>query len=208
MGDFIVIRPRDDGAARQASDWCDSLIKKFTKAGHYKHNDVDDHSPADKATISAALSGTGDLICYFGHGNETAWLTGGSATVDASNVGVASPKAVVSIACKTACLLGPDSVTSGIICWLGFTINVPVVSPHRTHDPFGDAIVNGLAGLGKGKSMQQVRDDIASNLDQLSVAFDTGALNSHPASTLCYFSAMCLRDHVVVHGNSAHKPLP
>jgi len=208
MGDFIVVRPRDDAPARQASDWCDTLSTQLIAVGHSKSADIDDSSPPDTATICAAIGGIGDLICYFGHGDETAWLTGGAVTIDAGNVASAGGKAVVSIACKTARDLGADAVTAGVACWLGFTIKVPVIVPHRTRDPFCDAIVDGLASLGMHKSMQQARDDIFSNLDQLAEDFDTGSLRSHPASALGYFSAMCLRDHVVVHGNSAHRPLP
>jgi len=208
MGSFTLVRPKDDAAARQSSDWCDSLCSNLTTNGHSKIDDVDDTSPPNTANILAAIGKKGDLICYFGHGDGAAWLTAGMPTLDGRNVSAASGKAVVSIACKTGIHLGPDAITAGAICWLGFTIKVPVMSPHKLRDPFGDAIVNGLSVLGGHKSMQDARVEIYKNLNQLVDDFDTGPLSSHPASALGYFSAMSLRDHIVVHGNSAHQPLP
>jgi peptidase C25-like protein len=208
MGGFIVIRPKDDAAARQSSDWCDSLCARLSANGHLKTADIDDLSPPDATHILGAFAKGGELICYFGHGDEAAWLTSDVPTIDTTNVKAARAKSVVSIACKTAKVLGPDAITAGVTCWLGFTIKVPVMSPHKSRDPIGDAIVDGLSGLGVSKSMQQVRDDIYSHLDKLVADFDTGSLSSHPASALGYFSAMSLRDHIVVHGNPAHQPLP
>jgi hypothetical protein len=208
MGKFIVIRPKDDAAARQSSDWCDTLCGNLVADGHIELADVDDTSPPDTANITTALRKGGDLICYFGHGDETAWLTVGVPTIDATNISAAKGKAVVSIACKTGKDLGPDAITAGVICWLGFTIKVSVMSRHKTRDPFGDAIVKGLSVLGVHKSMQEARDEICSNLDQLVTDFDTGgSLSSHPASVIGYYSAMSLRDHIVAHGNFAHRPL-
>src|SRR6266404_7302432 len=86
MGSFTVVRPKDDAAARQSSDWCDSLCSDLTTNGHSKIDDVDDTSPPNTANIVAAIGKKSDLICYFGHGDGTAWLTAGLPTLDARNV--------------------------------------------------------------------------------------------------------------------------
>lgn len=209
MGSFAVVRPRDDADAQQASDWCDDLVTKLTGDGHSKIADVDDRMPPNTANIVAALGLLAvDLVCYFGHGDEHSWLTNQSSTVDASNVKAAQGKAVVSVACKTACNLGPAAITSGVVSWLGFTIKVVVMRPHKTVDPVGDAIVGGLSCLGGQGTMQQARDEIATNCGQLIDEFDTGRFSNFPEARLGYYAAMALRDHVVVHGTPSHQPLP
>ncbi|MBV9771532.1 MAG: hypothetical protein JOZ32_18320 [Bryobacterales bacterium] len=105
MGSFAIICPRDDGPAQQASDWARDIILQLTGSGHHKIADIDDRTPADTVNIFTALSGSSDLACYFGHGDENSWITAKSSTLDASNVRAAkgSPakgRAIVSIACK------------------------------------------------------------------------------------------------------------
>ncbi|WP_447600333.1 C25 family cysteine peptidase [Nitrospira sp. Nam80] len=202
MSKFIVIRPKDDAIAQQASVWCDDLVQKFSKNRHTKVNDVDDGAPPDTGNIVLALQAGADLICYFGHGDENSWLTNFKATIDNTNIRNANQKAVVSVACKTACVLGPTAITAGIVSWLGFTIKVPVMTPHKNRDPIGEAIVDGLALLGNHLTMQEARDRIADNCDKLIVEFDTGTLRNHPGNLIGYYAAMSVRDHVVVHGNT------
>lgn len=170
--------------------------------------DVDSGTPADATEITKVLGGSADLICYFGHGDEDHWLTSGAPTIDAGNVSAAAGKAILSIACRAGRNLGPDAITAGVISWLGFTIAVPVIAPHKTHDPIGEAIVRALAGLGGKGTMQQARDDMAAEFDQLVDDYDTGKFSTHPAAPLGYFAAMCLRDHVVLHGKTSCQPLP
>jgi hypothetical protein len=210
MGSFVLIRPQDDAESRQASDWGKMISEYWTKVTvHTKSQDINQYSPADAKTISAAIGSSADLVLYFGHGDDTSWLTSGSATIDASNVHPASGKAVVSVACKTGCNLGPDAITVGVRSWLGFTIMVAVVAMHKTRDPFGDAMYKGIQCLGSGGSMQNARDAIVSELDQLRKDFDKGgSLNTHPAWQLGMFAAIALRDHTVLHGDAAYCPLP
>lgn len=209
MGDFAVIRPRDDAAAQQAADWCDQLVSDFLAAGHAVSADVDDTSPADTANIISALGSSATLVCYFGHGDDDSWLTGGTATIDASNVGAGAGKAVVSVACRTGRNLGPDAITAGVTSWLGFTIKVPVfaIALYKNVDPIGEAIVGGLSGLGTGGTMGQARAAIEANCDQLAADFDSGPLATHPVSQIGYYAALSLRDHVVLHGSSGFAPL-
>ena len=204
---FSTIRPQDDANSQQCSDWADNLITSLTASGHTKAIDVDNLTPADTPNIVAALKSSSNLICYFGHGDESNWLTHNATTVDKSNVSAAAGKAVVSVACKTARGLGPDAITAGVEAWLGFTCKVPVITPHKGVDPVGDAIVDGLTVLGAAKTMQEARDEIRSKMDQLVTEYDTGKYALHPAANIGYFAALALRDHVVVHGNTGFVPL-
>jgi hypothetical protein len=206
MPSFALIRPKDDAVAHQASDWGDSVESAFLGSGHTKSVNVDDLSPAN---IVAALGTLASLICYFGHGDECSWLTRGARTVFAADFTRAAAKGVVSIACKTGCHLGPDAITAGVEAWLGFTSNVAVtgIGPHKGADPFGDAIVAGLSVLGASQTMQQSRDQLYSELDQLSIEYDTGKFNSHPGAGLKYFAAIAMRDHLVLHGTATFIPL-
>jgi hypothetical protein len=211
VGSFTIIRPSDDANARQSAHWGDVLIGKFTANGHTKGADVDGRTgrtPPNTKNIVAAVSAKTDLVCYFGHGDEDSWLTSSAPTLDASNVVSANGKAVVSVACKTGCNLGPAAITGGAIAWLGFTIKVAIIAPHKNIDPICDAIVDGLNCLSNHRTMQEARDDISTNFDQLASDYDTGKYKSHPASEFGYFAAICLRDHVVLHGATSCKPLP
>src|SRR5271170_1072860 len=123
MGSVILIRPRDDAASRQASDWGDSLRNTFAGIGHTIAANADDTTPPDRVNILRALGKAADLVCYFGHGDEKSWLTNAGQTLDARNVTTLRKKTIVSVACKTACTLGPDAITAGAECWLGFTIS-------------------------------------------------------------------------------------
>jgi hypothetical protein len=208
VGSFVVIRPSDDAPARQASDWCDDLIALLTPA-HHKAADVSDRTPAGASQVQTAAATACDVVFYFGHGSFDRWVTSGTTTLDASSASALSGKPVVSIACKTARDLGPDAITAGATAWLGFTIKVPVIKPHRTKDPLGEAIVNALSCLANGDAMQQARDAVAANLDGLVSDYDTGGVYAHhPEAGIAYYAVMCLRDHVIVHGTPGHVPLP
>jgi hypothetical protein len=207
MPSFALIRPRDDKRSQQASDWGDLVSVAFVHAGHTKLVDVDDFSPADRAHIIPALGSPVTLICYFGHGTERSWLTGGASTVTAANFTWAVSKAVVSVACRTGCNLGPDAITSGVEAWLGFTINVAVIDPHKGVDPIGDAVVAALSVLAAGRTMQECRDQLYSELDAVATGYETGRFSTHPGAPLKYFVAIAMRDHLVLHGTASFQPL-
>jgi hypothetical protein len=208
MGRYVVIRPEDDANAQRASEWCDNLMSHSSFAGHKCVEDVDGSSPADQANVSAALGQTAELVLYFGHGDESSWTTSGSATLDTSNVsGAASQKAVVSVACKTSCLLGPAAITGGVTAWLGFTTKVPVTDKHKGADPIGDGLVEALSCLGAGDSMQDAYDAVVAEFDRLTNEFDTGSLSRLYISPLGYFGSMAVRDHCVVNGTASFQPL-
>lgn len=207
MGDFTLVHPRDDAIARQASDWCQELAKQFQQNGHTLVSEVNDTTPPSQSNIVNCLGHRSDLICYFGHGDEDSWLTSGSPTIESANISSAANKAVVSIACKTGQNLGPSAITAGVVAWLGFTVKVAVNPIYKGSDPVGEAIVDGLACLGTGGSLQDAHDRMASNFDQLVQDYDTGSLSRIPDAGLGYFSCMIMRDRIVVHGNVNHTPL-
>jgi hypothetical protein len=214
VSDFVLIHPRDDGAARVASDWGKSLETALGAKGHKVSVEVtdvrvkkSDLSPADTTNISSALGEPVNLICYLGHGDTHNWLTGGAPTVSSKDFIAAKSKAIVSIACKTGRSLGPDANTAGVEAWLGFSSKVAVVNTNGRY-PIGDAIVDGLSVLGSGKTMQEARDEVYAQLDQVVKDYDMGGkYQSHSTATLGYFSALAMRDHLVLHGTASFAPL-
>jgi hypothetical protein len=206
MSDFVLIHPRDDGKAQRASVWARALEASLVAGGHNVVSDVTDLTPADTANIRSALGAAATLICYFGHGETHSWLTAGAVTVNATDFPAAVGKAVVSIACKTGCNLGPDAITSGVETWLGFTSRVAIMATAAGTYPLGDAIVDGLSLLGTSKTMQEARDEIYANLDQVLKDYDTGGKYATDP-VIGYWSALAMRDHLVLHGNVAFKPL-
>jgi len=207
MANFIVVRPRDDTSARQASDWCDALVSELSQNGHTLVEDVDDTSPPKVSQILAALARNGLLVCYFGHGNNDNWLTSGNVTVDKSNVSAAAGKAIVSIACKTGRNLGSDALTAGVRAWLGFTVRVPVLAPHKNRDPIGNTMVDALAVLGTGGTMQDAHDAIERGFGGLADDYDTGPLSGQHNSVTGYLASIVLRDHVSLDGTGSFLPL-
>jgi hypothetical protein len=208
MSDFTTIQPRDDSVSIISGRWCEELSDQLRAKRHTRTLDIDDSTPADRSTIEAGIPKGGRLVCYFGHGDQDSWSTGGVPTIDGANVIAASGKAVVSVACKTGKHLGPDAITAGAESWLGFTISVPVFT-HGGTDPIGDALINALQVLGDGDSMQDAKDKLFSELDALIGDFDDGgSLSSLPIATLGYFAAMSLRDHINLIGNHHDCPLP
>jgi hypothetical protein len=174
---------------------------------------VDSTTPANLKNVEAAYKSSGDLLCYFGHGETDRWETNAVATLKSTKLPTTCPPAVISIACKTGCSLGPAAITSGVTAWLGFTVKVGVIAPYNTSshgpvDTIGDSIVNGLKVLDTGASMQDARDEIEAELNQLVADYDTGGKYSHhPDAAIGYFVAGYMRDHIVLHGRTAHSPL-
>ena len=208
MSSFSVIRPRDDAEAQQASDWADNLVQEFTNAGHFLTTDVDDTTPADAANVLGVLGGADPLVCYFGHGDANSLLANGSATADVKTIQAMTGMAIVAIACKTASGLAPAAIKAGAEAWLGFTISLPVIAPHKGVDPIGEAIVRGLAGLGNHGTMQQALNDIKTEMHQVVADHDTtGIQKDHPRRWEIYYGALATRDHVVLHGRPGCAPL-
>jgi hypothetical protein len=207
VGTLVTIRPQDDLEAEQASDWCDDLTAELSAGGHVVVSDVVANTPPDEVQIKATLRQEANLACYFGHGDEHSWLTDSVATIDKRNVQAAAGKAVVSIACSTGCNLGPDAIAAGVTAWLGFTLDLPIIRPHKNIDPIGEAIVSGLACLGTGGTVQEARDAIAANLGSLVSEFRSGYLRHHPGASAGYFATMAAMDRVVAHGSVHHQPL-
>lgn len=208
MSEYAVICPRDDVPAKQASSWCDDLRQILDhKGGHKIVACVDDRSPADTASIANALASPASLVLYFGHGTDGEWLTLSAVTIDRSSIGAATGKAVISIACNTSRALGPDAITAGVRSWLGFTFPVPVLSAVNGRDVLGEAMAAGLSCVAFNASMQQVRDELMRELNQMVDELQYGALSRHPGAEVGMFLVECLRQHVALNGDASHVPL-
>ena len=56
--------------------------------------------------------------------------------------------------------------------------------------------------------MQETCDEIYANLDQVVTQYDTGGKYSNdPTAPIGYFSALAMRDHLVLHGVAGMVPL-
>jgi hypothetical protein len=209
VGAFVTICPQDGAEARQASTWCDELRAEFEAKGHWFANWVDERTPADRAGTENALRERADLVCYFGHGAPDAWLTHDQATVDQANVRAAAGKAVVCIACLTSRELAPEAITAGVTVWLGFTIKVPVIDPHKNVDPIGEAMVAGLKWLASGASVGEAGDVLVGTLGEIADECEDlgGRFHNHPGRWATYYGALALQGHLVVHGDPHHRPL-
>jgi len=206
---FVVIHPEDDAAAEQAAKWCSELVDELVAAGHELIEDVNEQTPADSASIEAALEMPAELVCYFGHGTPDSWQTDGQTTIESGNVGRAAGKTVVSIACLTGRNLGPDAVTAGVSSWLGITIKVPVLPPHKNVDPMGSAFVSGLRHLSRSATIGDVRDSLIAAFEQLAVDYDDGGrFAGRPDQPIGYYGAHALKDSIEVSGRKTAIPLP
>src|SRR3954467_2966047 len=146
MASFTVIRPRDDAMTQQCADWADDFCANAQTHGHNLGIDLDGaYTSVDQPAVLAAVHQPADLVLYFGHGDTDCWPTVIQRTVESSNVSAISGKPVVSVACKTACILAGAAITAGATAWLGFTISVPVLAPHRNVDPIGESLVRELS---------------------------------------------------------------
>ena len=110
MRTFLMIRPRDDADARQASEWCSDLQVELEAMGHKLADAVDDRTPANRQEVETALQSPVNLVCYFGHGTKDALLTYDVETLGPQNVVAATQQAIVSVACLTGRELGPEAV--------------------------------------------------------------------------------------------------
>jgi hypothetical protein len=209
MGSFTVIRPQDDFLTQQCARWAADFITHATPA-HSLVMDLDGSKTwADQSAVLAAVAQPAGLLLYFGHGETDCWLTGGQRTIDIANVSTLAKKTVISIVCKTSCILAGAAITGNATAWLGFTIVFPILSPYSNIDPIGDALVRALRVLVSGQPVQQARDQVAAEFDQLADDFETGSLSGWPRTErlLGYYAAMNVRDHVVAHGSIGVVPL-
>lgn len=203
MGDYVVIRPEDGRVAQQVSGWADSLMAHADFARHNCVAYVDAGTPANRLMTVGALSTEASVSFYFGHGNETSWLESGDSILDAENIQATRGKAVVSVACKTGCILAGQAITAGATSWLGFTSKVPVLPTHLNLDPIGEAFVAALSKLGVGVSVHDVLEALMGEFDNLVQAYDSGTVSKTPQ---CIGRVLCLHGHAGPRGASSVVP--
>src|SRR5271157_5302231 len=116
MAAVLLIRPANDAVAIELSGWAATLKS---------HSST--HQITDLAAASATRSGVDnglsphDLTIFFGHGTPSRLRGSSVDLVDAANVGSASGKALIAIACSSADVLGPTAIKLGVKAYLGFT---------------------------------------------------------------------------------------
>jgi hypothetical protein len=201
--DVSAILPCDDSVSERAGNWCHSLLagsdcQVLCITSEYSRN---------VSYVEFSLRVAKALVLYFGHGNAHCWIVDGTPIVCDDEIGAARGKAVVSIACDTGIAMGPSAIRSGIKSWLGFTIPIVSLVPHRNKDPLGDAIVDALRPLLSGGSMGEAADNVRAKLAALSNEFRPEHTHgNHPAAWLGFFAAKAMSECVVLHGNPAFRP--
>jgi hypothetical protein len=212
MGDFIAIHPDNvnDAAAGDLSRWCVEAIKRAGARGHGPSSQVSRATPCDRANVDSALAAPGDVVFFFGHGDEHS-LKGErqASVVDNANAHQAKGKAVVAIACKSGRGLGPDAVVAGVRSYLGFNIKLGWLPPSRGQpDVFMDAMLNSVDVLLGGGSVQALRDAIYSELEKVADYYEHGAGSKYRNAVNGYFVAHAVKDNIAGLGDVQFAPLP
>jgi|RhiMetdeSRZDD1v2_1073273.scaffolds.fasta_scaffold33395_5 hypothetical protein len=212
MGKFIAIHPDNvnDSAAGDLSRWCVEATKRARAQGHHLSSHVTRVTPCDRANVDGALAAAGEVIFFFGHGDENS-LKGENqaAVVDSKNAHQAKQKAVVAVACKSGRALGPDAIIAGVRSYLGFTIKLGWIPPYPGQpDVFMDAMLSSLDVLLGGGTLQDLRDRLYSELEAVADYYDTGAGSKYRNALNGYFVATAVKDNIAALGDVQFAPLP
>lgn len=147
MTSVVFIRPADDAAGSDLSDWGDEVRRAAVAAAAAAPGTVDDYAGGantSRATIDAALGSGPDHVVWFGHGRTDALIASGSTLIDSANVGGITG-VLIAIACDTALALGPTCLGGNVKAFLGFDDHVGW--PAKAPDPMGEAITDALERL-------------------------------------------------------------
>jgi hypothetical protein len=200
MSDLSLVRPSNDPAAAELSDWAASLIPDITASSH-KYTDRKG-AGATRTAVETELTKSRATL-FFGHGLKSRLQGYSSDVVDVANIGKAAGNIVIAIACWSAVTLGPASISSGIDAYLGFDEALVWI----TRDPdrqFGPAATSGP------RDMITTGSDIAACAARLQQQFDavfqyyrTGAGASGRDAVLGWLAGTWNKAHVVKHGSGS-----
>jgi hypothetical protein len=194
MADLVLIRPANDAAAIDLSNWGANLRADITSAGHTLAVDLYATATARPA-VDAALGGK-RCVFFFGHGNPTELLGASSALVDTANVGIARTSILVAIACSSANVLGPDAVSQGVEAYLGFSDRFVWLArdPDRRFEP---AVAAGVRELLAGNPTDDARSAMASGFQRALIFYQSAGTTN---STLGWLSAFWDFSHLALIG--------
>ena len=212
MGTFIAVHPDNvnDAAAGDLSNWCTEATRRASAKGHTLSSEVTRSTPCDRANVDTALAALGDVFFFFGHGTEDD-LKGEhrASVVDNRNATHAKGKVVVAIACESGRGLGPDAIVAGVRAYLGFNIKLAWIPPYRGQpDVFKDAMLSSLDVLIDGGSVQDLRDELYSQLTVVADYYGKGAGSKYHNALNGYFVAHAVKDNIAGLGDTQFAPLP
>jgi hypothetical protein len=165
MADFTLIRPANDAAALELSNWCAALIPTI-QANHSIAHDLY-AGAATRTSVDTALKGV-RCILFFGHGKDAELLGASGALVDTVNAGFAQGAILIAIACSSAKVLGPDAVHHGVSAYLGFKDRFVWISRDPDHQ-FEAAATAGISRL-------LASDEIGAALGEMQAYFRSAVL--------------------------------
>jgi hypothetical protein len=202
VGEYVLIRPGGQPSSISATlaHWCGVLSNKLTVDGHTLASDV--HGQNRQAT-ETALSGSGSVVFFFGHGVADALLDADRAVlIDQSNIVLANGKSLAAVACDSARDLGTEAVQQGVTCYLGFETELPVFRVGAQRPDLLQLIVDALAGLGKGVSFGDVCADLKHHFKWVGDYYSkTGRGAAHPNRQVLMFAARALEGLTVAKGD-------
>lgn len=200
MADFLLIRPANDAAALDLSNWCTNLIPTLAAGGHTVAGDLH-ATAATRAAIRSNLPAK-RCVTFWGHGTSTQLRGAGGPLVDTANVGLAAGSIFLAIACSSADVLGPDAISQGVEAWLGFNNLFVWVSrdPDRQFEP---AIAAGVKDLIAGGDVDSARAAIFTGLQRAFVFYQTGAGRGTTNSTFGWLAASHDSSRLTLVGNPA-----
>jgi hypothetical protein len=197
MADFVLIRPANDAAAIDLSNWGANLRPDVASALHTLAADLY-AAATTRSAVDAAFPGT-RCVLFFGHGNYAELLGAGNILVDTANIGRISGNIFVAIACSSANVLGPDAVSQGVEAYLGFTDRFAWVS----RDPdsqFEPAATAGIRELLAGRTIDDAKLEMESGFQNTVRFYQTGAGRGTPNSTFGWLTAWWDIGHLALIG--------
>ncbi len=206
MPDVGFIRPGGDPAADDLASWAGDLRSTFERSGHQIAIDVDAAFPCDRSSCEDAMASSIEALFFFGHGDGESLLgPSHSQLIDEFNSRKASGKTVVSVACEAGLELGPRLVQAGARAHLGWNVLLLWLDDPNDVMAFGEALVQPLSGLGQGRSVSQVADELQRSLNEVARKHRSNLVNRN--SKLAYYAAAAAAGQISVDGDRHVRPM-
>ena len=164
MVDLLFVRPADDQAAQLIATVGGKLVRLvqtgFAGIGPWSVTDLVGSANVDRNNIDSELKNGVNHLFYFGHGTYDELVAAGSALIDAKNIALLPPSAiVVAVACYSRETLGQMSVASGSVsAYLGWEDELLIPQLHPA--PMLDAIAAGLMTLLLGGDIASTKQSL------------------------------------------------
>lgn len=162
--DILVLTPRDNRASRVCAGWGDELTERFTSL-------LSVRTERSRAATSALLDGSRHLL-YFGHGAVDALVVPGrllrppERLVDRANIAGPPERIVIAVACWSGTGLAREacSLSGGhVAAYLGWGDEMGW--PPQWSEPIGHAVVEGIATLLNGATVNECAAAIRHEMD-------------------------------------------